>query len=217
MSNICYSDWVIEGEASEIQDLYNKLTNEISNNAYTELIPRYDKSPKWLGNVVAYFGGDNDEIKCWGTFYNVLLDDKGNLTFSTYTDNNDMAETWYFVCSKYKTLKVFYYSEETAASGIWTNDKEGRYFQAGWQLKETDNYNTYQTKEEAMQHLSEILKKPVTTLDDIDCEIDSFNDLMEREDININIMFTEIFLVNEKGEYIGPDMDAVRERLQREE
>jgi|GEM_PF-106074 hypothetical protein len=211
MSNICYSDWVFEGNPSEIQDLYNKLTNDIPENEYTKPIERFDCDLEWLGNVVACFGGDINKIDCWGTYYDVKINENGNLEFSTYTDNNDMAETWAFVCSKYQSLRFFYYSEETASSGVWTNDKEGKYFQAGWNLQETDNHKYYPTKEAVLKRLSELLGKPVLTLENIDDHLDAFNDLQERQDSEIYLRLTEIMLVDEEGEYIGPDMDILQQ------
>lgn len=214
MSNICYTDWVFEGEKSEIQDLYFKLTTDIPNRAYVKPIERFDYDLKWLGNVVACFGYDPwGEIDCWGTYYDVKIGDDGNLYLSTYTDNNDMQQTWSFVCSKYKTLQYYYYSEETAASGIWTNDKEGKHFQAGWDLQEYDDPIFYPTKEKVLEALSQILGKTITTLKDIDTQIDAFNDLQEKQGSDIHLRLTEIMLVDEEGKYIGLDMEYVQNQL----
>jgi hypothetical protein len=129
MPNWCCTNYVIEGDKREVKDLLEKL----------ESLEKMEKplvengfGKKWLGCVVALFGGDIQKIRCRGEFeaLDYLEPENGDAQLSFFETSawSEMSEVWELVCSRYKTLKYYFQAEEPGCGYAATNDKAGRYF-----------------------------------------------------------------------------------------
>jgi hypothetical protein len=125
MPNCCFTHYVIKGNKKEIADLMLKL--ESLEKRETSLVEN-DCGKNWLGNVIALFGGDWNEMACRGGFMNMEKPDDTTLRFDTETAWVDMPGVWDFVCEQYRSLRYYFMAEESGVCYYATNDREGKYF-----------------------------------------------------------------------------------------
>lgn len=124
MANWCLSEYVIEGDAKELKNLYDLMSGLQERKEPTI---RNGFGTAWLGCLVDALGRSWEEVSCRGSWYN--LDFDGNaLSFNTETAWSPCGEVLDLVCEKYPTLRYYYRSEEPGNALYCTNDREGRYF-----------------------------------------------------------------------------------------
>lgn len=194
MANKCFTEWIFTGEKHEIDSLFQVL-KQVSECAYTDLAPRYDYSKQWLGNLIAYFGKSPNDYDCAGEYVSFEITPEGNLQVHTVTDWNDMEATWKYVVSQYKTLKYYYYADERAASGVWSNDAEGKFFPL-FEIKYEDcsEPEEFYDKTAYLKRLSEIIGKEISPDDNTEELVDEYNKGVEEED---RILITEVYIETE--------------------
>ena len=89
MPNWCCTNYVFEGNKDEVDDLLQKMQS-LSERKKTLVENGFGK--EWLGNVVAAFGGNWEEIECRGSFFNLERESETTLSFGTETAWGDMDE-----------------------------------------------------------------------------------------------------------------------------
>lgn len=151
MPNWCFTNYVVEGERSEINRLRKKM--EWLQGMEKPLEPS-DFGQRWLGCLVVAFGGDWNKIHCrgsWSSLDEFGKPDETRLTFSTETAWAPMGETIDFLKQKFPLLQFYYMAEEQNMSVYITNDSEGKYFPERFYVEicVNDNYDSeYFTKSE---------------------------------------------------------------------
>lgn len=124
MPNICTAYYVIEGEKTELDALYETMT---SLQAMEQPLVASDFGPTWLGCLVKALGKNPEEILCRGEWMELeRIDDTLRMTFETaWTPCYEVAA---LIKNTYPSLHIYYKAEEPG-NGIYVkNDVEGKYF-----------------------------------------------------------------------------------------
>lgn len=124
MPNWCCTAYAIEGDAKELQSLYD-LMNKLQEQKEPSVPNGFGSA--WLGCLVDALGEKWENVFCRGSWYDLELDGRV-LTFNTETAWSPCNETLNVVCGKYPTLSYLYRSEEPGMALYYTNDEEGKYF-----------------------------------------------------------------------------------------
>lgn len=124
MPNWCSTAYAIEGDANELQSLY-ELMKKLQERKEPSVPNGFGTA--WLGCLVDALGEDWEKVFCRGSWYDLEFNGQV-LTFSTETAWSPCNETLDAVCKKYPSLNYLYRSEEPGMALYYTNDEEGRYF-----------------------------------------------------------------------------------------
>lgn len=124
MPNWCCTAYAIEGDAKELQSLYD-LMNKLQESKDPSVPNGFGTT--WLGCLVDALGEKWEDVSCRGSWNDLEFDGRV-LTFNTETAWAPCNETLDVVCRKYPTLNYLYRSEEPGMALYYTNDDEGRYF-----------------------------------------------------------------------------------------
>lgn len=124
MPNWCSTAYAIEGNAKELNNLY-ELMKKLQEQKEPSVSNGFGTA--WLGCLVNALGENWEKVFCRGTWDNLQFDGKV-LKFNTETAWAPCNEMFDMVCGKYPTLRYFYQSEEPGMAMYWTNDREGKYF-----------------------------------------------------------------------------------------
>lgn len=124
MPNWCSTAYAIEGNAKELNNLY-----ELMKNLQEQKEPSVSNGfgTAWLGCLVDALGENWEKVYCRGSWYNLQFSGEV-LTFNTETAWSPCNEMFDMVCEKYPTMRYFYQSEEPGMGLYCTNDEEGKYF-----------------------------------------------------------------------------------------
>lgn len=159
MPNWCYTSYAIEGQRKEVQSLYS-LMNRLEKRKTSLVDNGFGKT--WLGNLVTSLGGDWNEIRCRGEWYNLTYDKTANvLRFSTETAWSPVFETFTFVREKYPSLKIYFMATEEGMEIYETNDIEGNYFPERYYLDCYDEPQYWLTLDDAVKYISELIGREV--------------------------------------------------------
>lgn len=147
MPNWANTSYIVTGDKSETEDLYQKMK---ALEDRKESLVKNDFGTTWLGNMVVELGGDWNDIRCRGSWDCLEYDDSSNsLSFTTETAWCEMDEWRHFVESKYKTLKMWYMTEEPGMCYYATNDRDGEFFPYRYAIEYGEGfYDERQTYEE---------------------------------------------------------------------
>lgn len=124
MPNWCSTAYVIEGDASEIKNLY-ELMKELQERKKPLVENGFGTA--WLGCLVVALGKDWRNIDCRGHWYSLAMEDD-TLRFDTETAWAPCEETLNLVCEKFPSLSYYYRTEEPGMCIYETNDSDGKYF-----------------------------------------------------------------------------------------
>ena len=112
MPNICVTNYVIEGEKTELDALYEKM-KELRGQS--------------LGQLVEALGKNPDEIMCRGDWSD--LERQGDtLRMIFETAWTPCYEVTNLLKAVYPSLRIFYKAEEPGCEVYLKNDAEGKYF-----------------------------------------------------------------------------------------
>lgn len=95
-------DYLIEGNESEILDLYNMLKQLEAEDSESD---KGDFKETWLGYLVERLGGDTDKIYCRG-FWSEVKYDGNNLHLSTRAAFQDPFEVIDLIKQRFPNLKI---------------------------------------------------------------------------------------------------------------
>lgn len=183
MPNWCFTRYFVEGSETEITDLFNKLSSlperaDVHTNDFGKF---------WLGNVLGLFGADWKDIWCRGKMMNLDRQKPDVLCFDTQTAWGDCPEVWDYVMKQYKTLKYYFYAEETGNCYYATNDKEGRFFSERYIVDQWgSDTEDYETKEEVMADVAARIGLPVDSWEDMQKKIEAYNKANEGSEICVH-------------------------------
>ena len=162
MPNWCSTAYVIEGDAKEVNNLY-----ELMKGLQERKEPSVENGfgTTWLGGLVDALGKDWNNVSCRGDWSN--LEKNGDtLRFTTETAWASCNEVFDLACEKFPSLHYYYQAEEPGCVIYETNDSEGTYFPDKYivDLCTADNeyYCEYFTDLKSMfEWLGEIAGKPI--------------------------------------------------------
>lgn len=183
MPNWCFTNYIITGDETEISDLFEKLSSlpdreDVKENGFGKF---------WLGNVVGLFGGNWETINCRGSMSNLERQSPTEIQFDTETAWGDMPEVWDFVFKSYKTLKYYYYAEESGNCYYQTNDAEGKYFPDRFVVDQWDGERQqHDSEEEALNDVSELIGRPLATWGDMLAAVEDYNKDNEGTEIHVH-------------------------------
>ncbi len=158
MANTCFTNYVVEGPAWALVDLYQKMK-------YLECTPfiassKHAWGPTWLGALVLILNGKingPEGVYCRGMWCNLAYDGT-ILTFDTETAWMEMEEFRHFLERHYVDLKIYYRSEEEGNNYYVTNDSDGKYFPDRFIVDiEADDYHEFQTEKEALSFIENLI------------------------------------------------------------
>lgn len=152
MPNWCSTKFVFTGNAQDITDIYNKITEYTSSS-----IGKSDFGNCWLGNVLIGFGfGDKidsktDRLRCRGSITDIgeIEDYYDSFSFEFWTDTAwcPMVRMWNEIIAKHydNRISVSWLAEEPGCCLYETNDMDmfghDRYW-LEWSLEEHDEWGT---------------------------------------------------------------------------
>ena len=124
MPNICTAYYVIEGEKTELDALYETMT---SLQAMEQPLVENSFGPTWLGCLVKALGENPEDVLCRGEWMDLERDDDTlRVTFETAW--TPCYEVIALMKSTYPSLHIYYKAEEPGCEIYVKNDAEGKYF-----------------------------------------------------------------------------------------
>ncbi|MBR6416939.1 MAG: hypothetical protein IKS22_12690 [Bacteroidales bacterium] len=119
MANICSTSYVIEGEKSELDALYQTM-RELQEKGSVDYAAG-------LGRLVAALGKDPEEVECRGGWSSLeRVGDTLRMEFETAW--TPCYEVTALMKEVYPSIRIFYKAEEPGCEVYLKNDAEGKYF-----------------------------------------------------------------------------------------
>lgn len=193
MPNWCYTNYVVEGDRKDIADLHAKMV--ALQNMQEPYVPN-GFGPTWLGCLINKLGGDWNKIYCRGSWSELEIYPDGTLRFNTETAWYRMDEVEAFLKSKYKSLRIYFYTEEEGMEIFETNDVEGKYFSDTVVVDSEQEGTEYFTEDEAVVWLSHLLKRPFKNLKTAMRYVEVHNDYEDESDGEDHIWVHKIEYIN---------------------
>lgn len=126
----------------------------------------------WMGCLVKALGGDPDEIDCRGKMLDYTIE--GNIvTLNTEQAWSEQKEFRHLVEEMYPGMKIWYSSSEWNEGVFVTNDREGKFFSRRYYLEYDDDYEYFDTIEQAADYVGNIVGM------DVDPNVEAINDAIE--------------------------------------
>lgn len=147
MANNALTCYKIFGNREEISELYEKLLylDNINRDHYAKYCTALKNNTTlptppaeisetsyhlWLGDIVTYFGGNNQKVRCRGTMDTIELISDEIIFIITDTAWYPMPEVWNLAIKDYPSLNYYYLSEECGCEIYINSDPTGEYFDA---------------------------------------------------------------------------------------
>lgn len=134
MANTCTTDYIFEGEGTQIQALHKELDALQKAEPEKKEEGSYVASSNWLGNIVKkMLGEDPARTSCRGEFYLQEIDncpyddDKLTLSLSTSTAWSPCNELFEKLAEKYD-CNLYWIAEELGCGLFQSNDSCEKYF-----------------------------------------------------------------------------------------
>ena len=183
MANTCFTQYVVEGDISELKDLYAKMKSLEEGKA-----PLVDEGADktWLANLVNLLGGDWNNFECRGDFYDVSLnEEKGELRYSVDSSWLELADVREFIGECYPSLTIYFRAEESGCGIYETNDIESKYFERhklsynNIDFERVENY--FFTFQEVLDEASRLFDEKVSLRDEMQRLFDEYNEESEAD------------------------------------
>lgn len=168
MPNWCCTRYAVRSSKKEdVQKLFDQMSRlECMKKSFIE----NDFGQTWLGNLVAFLGGDWEKIYCRGS-WGCLEMAGDDLMFSTETAWREMSEFRHFVESEYPGMKFYYISEEPGSEYYVTNDADGEFFRYLFEIEHDDEYGDFKTEREARECAGKIIGREIPEGEDINAAL----------------------------------------------
>lgn len=184
MSNWCFTDYVLEGDKDEIQDLYSKL---LSLEQMKEPLIKNGFGKNFLGCVAVLFGGNWREISCRGEFGDLERIKDTEIHFHTITAWSDMPEIWELALSHYKTVRYYFCAEEPGNGYYATNDAKGIFFPDRFLVEQfPDEKEFHETHTGLFRYISERIGVEIGTIEEMNRAIERYNEAHPDNEIYVN-------------------------------
>lgn len=191
MPNWCFTSLVVRGDKNEVRDLYEKMKS-LEDREETLVPNGFGKT--WLGNLVTILGGDWNEVRCRGEWFNLALSDyECVLRFDTESAWTYPEELIDFLLEKYPGVDIYFSAEEPSMAIYLTNDVDGLYFADRYVLSQEDSDPEYYgagEEKEFLRDLSEMIGKEINNIDDVWKEVREYNS--EHEDNCIGVQMYDV-------------------------
>lgn len=157
MPNWCDTSYKCVGEPKEVKSLH-KVLKYIDKRKTSIIENGFGKW--WLGNLVTKLGGDWEKYRCRGEITDYSLD--GNvLTINQSTAWCEQEGVRQIIEKKFPSIKVYYQEQETGCGVFYTNDASGEYFPERFFLDTGEDWEYFETIEEAARYVSGIIGREV--------------------------------------------------------
>lgn len=184
MPNWASTQYVVTGDKKQVRKLYNKMRS-IEKKVDRKKGKKYFEYQMW--RLIKATGVNPDGICCRGTWSDLDLENNV-LKFNTETAWGEMNEWRNYIEEKFDVF-FYYYTEEPGCIIYETNDIEGLYFPARYQLYEEirQDYNYYDTLDELIRDVGKLLGvSGLKTIDDCRKAFDDYSESKQEICYSIN-------------------------------
>lgn len=115
----------------------------------------------WMGCLVKALGEDPDEIDCRGKIFPDYMIEDNVVTLNSEQAWCEQKEFRHLVEKVYPDMKIWYSSEEWNEGMFCTNDKEGQFFSSRYYVEHDDDYEYFDTIDQAADYVGNIVGKDV--------------------------------------------------------
>lgn len=176
MANTCTTDYIFEGEGTQIQALHKELDALQKAEPEKKGEGDYAESSNWLGHIVKkILGEDPARTSCRGEFYlqeidNCPYDDeKLTLSLSTSTAWSPCNEIFEKLAEKYD-CSLYWIAEEFGVGLFQSNDSEEKYFGDDKIVVEVDGHGLeyFSSEEDAISYVIGMTGNPNITFEELE-------------------------------------------------
>lgn len=176
MANTCTTDYIFEGEGTQIQALHKELDALLKAEPEKKGEGYYAESSNWLGHIVKkILGEDPARTNCRGEFYlqeidNCPYDDeKLTLSLSTSTAWSPCNEIFEKLAEKYD-CSLYWIAEEFGVGLFQSNDSEKKYFGDDNIVVEVDGHGLeyFSSEEDAISYVIGMTGNPNITFEELE-------------------------------------------------
>mgnify|MGYP000033476497 FL=1 len=169
MPNWCSTEYVIDGDAKEVKQLY-ELMKGLEEREKPSV--ENDFGTSWLGCLVDALGKDWQDIHCRGSWSELEMD-SDVLKFSTETAWSPCNETFDLVREAFPSLRYYFQAEEPGMCIYETNDEYGTYFTDRFFLDvctpNEEYFSEYfEQQEDAFAWFEEEFGEPIRSVEDVE-------------------------------------------------
>lgn len=181
MANYVFSNYVIEGKKSELDEFESLLRRLESMEEKDFPVKDISWGSRWLGFIVNELGGDLDQYNCKGEWFGLERRSDDALAI-------DIDSAWWppedlmnLIADKWPSFNYYFYHEEPGSEMFETNDVNGKYFPRRYRLfgyipikneegeMEEVGFEEYPASEkDVINYVSTNLQHPIKSIDDID-------------------------------------------------
>lgn len=192
MPNWCDTSYKCVGDPKEVRKL-NSVLKYMEKRKTSILSNGFGKM--WLGNLVYKLGGNWEELRCRGEITDFSLD--GNvLTINQQTAWCEQEGVRLIIEQTFPSIKVYYMEQESGCEVFCTNDASGEYFPERFFLDSFEDWEYFETLDEAAKFVSKIIGHEVEpSADAIDKALDNYVEEHEEENEDIYYSFHEFKVV----------------------
>ena len=194
MPNWCDTSYKCVGDPKEVRKL-NSVLKYMEKRKTSILSNGFGKM--WLGNLVHKLGGNWEELRCRGEITDFSLD--GNvLTINQQTAWCEQEGVREIIEKSFPSIKVYYMEQESGCEVFCTNDASGEYFPERYFLDSYEDWEYFETLDDAAKFVSNIIGHEVEpSVDEIDKALDKYVEEHEEENEDIFYSFHEFKVVED--------------------
>ena len=194
MPNWCDTSYKCVGDPKEVRKL-NSVLKYMEKRKTSILSNGFGKM--WLGNLVYKLGGNWEEFRCRGEITDFSLD-SNVLTINQQTAWCEQEGVRLIIEQTFPSIKVYYMEQESGCEVFCTNDASGEYFPERYFLDSFEDWEYFETLDEAAKFVSKIIGHEVEpSADAIDKALDNYVEEHEEENEDIFYSFHEFKVVED--------------------
>ena len=194
MPNWCDTSYKCVGVPKEVRKL-NSVLKYMEKRKTSILSNGFDKM--WLGNLVYKLGGNWEELRCRGEITDFSLD-SNVLTINQQTAWCEQEGVREIIEKSFPSIKVYYMEQESGCEVFCTNDASGEYFPERYFLDSYEDWEYFETLDDAAKFVSNIIGHEVEpSVDEIDKALDKYVEEHEEENEDIFYSFHEFKVVED--------------------
>ena len=194
MPNWCDTSYKCVGDPKEVRKL-NSVLKYMEKRKTSILSNGFGKM--WLGNLVYKLGGNWEELRCRGEITDFSLD-SNVLTINQQTAWCEQEGVRLIIEQTFPSIKVYYLEQESGCEVFCTNDASGEYFPERYFLDSYEDWEYFETLDDAAKFVSNIIGHEVEpSVDEIDKALDKYVEEHEEENEDIFYSFHEFKVVED--------------------
>lgn len=194
MPNWCDTSYKCVGDPKEVRKL-NSVLKYMEKRKTSILSNGFGKM--WLGNLVYKLGGNWEELRCRGEITDFSLD-SNVLTINQQTAWCEQEGVREIIEKSFPSIKVYYMEQESGCEVFCTNDASGEYFPERYFLDSFEDWEYFETIDDAAKFVSRIVGFEVEpSVDEIDKALDKYVEEHEEENEDIFYSFHEFKVVED--------------------